>query len=118
MKFILIVCLSFTLFSVSAQIGRHDAPADTTAIGGKVQQDMAGQMEAQDQLTNDLISVRDSVHLISSDAITGSRKMELDATIMGLKSSDQSPELMKKGYALLNEIRYELKKTNTNSTNK
>jgi hypothetical protein len=118
MKFVLIVCLSIISFSISAQVGRFEEPVDTIPIGGEVQENKAAQMEAQDQLTQDLIALRDSLHFIKPDETAEARMKEFDTVIKGLKNNDRSPELMKKGYVLLNETRGELKGGNNKATTK
>lgn len=107
-KFLVLIlsCVSFSLF---AQVGRYEEPVDTIPIGGQTQEIKETQMKTQDQLTKELISVRDSLQYLSPEANALSKKRELDEIVQGLRARDPAPELMKKGFALLNAIRSELR---------
>ena len=110
--------LFFIVFQLSnscyAQQGRHELPSDTVPIGGREQKVKEQTMEAHDQLTADLTSVRDSIKLklVSYSAsemksVEGktlqSTKRELDRMIARLKRTDRDPDLMRVGQTLLEE---------------
>jgi hypothetical protein len=108
MKYVMI-CIYLISHSLSAQVGRYEEPVDTIAIGGEIQEHKSAQMESQDLLREQLSAIRDSVDIIRPQSRAEERKREVDQIIVGLKKTDRSPALMKKGYALLNDIRSELK---------
>ena len=108
MKVVLIVLFSWVSCSVFAQVGRYEDPVDSIPIGGETQKIKQTQMEAQDELTSQLIAVRDSLKNLPSGSLTADKRKELDETIEGLRQHDQAPELMKRAYTLLNELRGEL----------
>ena len=105
----LIICICLISHSLLAQVGRYEEPVDTIAIGGETQEHKSTQMESQDLLRQQLTAIRDSVDNMRPQSRGQERRKQLDEIIVGLKKTERSPELMKKGYALLNEIRAELK---------
>jgi hypothetical protein len=117
MKTLSIACVVYCacVVSVNAQVGRFEEPVDTIPIGGAIQENKLTQMEAQDELTSQLIAIRDSLHLIRPQSIALKRRSELDAILKGMKGRDQTPELMKKGYSILAEIRAELRSLESSS---
>jgi hypothetical protein len=104
----LIICICLISPSLFAQVGRFEEPVDTIAIGGETQEHKSTQMESQDQLREQLSAVRDSLDTMRPRGLADERKKQLDEIIRGLKKTERSPELMKRGYALLNEVRREL----------
>lgn len=102
-----------------AQQGRHELPLDTVPIGGEEQKIKEEKMEAHDQLTADLISVRDSISnrldTFSSDEngvaskSLQTTKAELDRMIKALKRTDRNQYLTNQGQILLEESRRTLK---------
>lgn len=110
----LVLILSCVSFSVCAQVGRFEEPVDTISIGGQTQENKEIQMQAQDRLAKEMIAIRDSLQYLSAENASD-RKRQLDEVLRGLEAHDHSPELMKKGYTLLNEIRLELRSQNDKS---
>ncbi len=119
MKWTVALLLIFIASISFAQVGRYEQPVDTLPIGGKTQEIRESQMQGQDELMNQLVALRDSVsslqpkHSASANADSKvsleDRKIQLDQIIKGLNKTQSSPELMKKGYSLLDEIRREIR---------
>ena len=104
---------------VCAQQGRHELPIDTISIGGKEQDLKMTHLEGYKELLSDLTEVRDS---IASIAGTGDDRVSresvdrdkhapsdyltrLDDLIREMTRKESDEDLMKQGYALLDEIR-------------
>lgn len=109
MRKFLVLLFSCVSFSLCAQVGRFEEPVDTIPIGGQTQENKETQMQSQDQLAKELISVRDSIQFLPGPGDHAARRKELDRIVEGLQSRDQAPDLMKKGFAMLNEIRTQLR---------
>jgi hypothetical protein len=107
MKLLVVVGLCMISFCAAAQVGRFEEPVDTIPIGGEIQENKLTQMEAQDDLKKSLIELRDSLGNISTADGVADKKKELDQVISGLGKTEHDPALMKKGYALLRELRPE-----------
>lgn len=105
---LLVLIFSCVSFSLSAQVGRFEEPVDTIPIGGQTQENKQTQMQAQDQLAKEMVAIRDSLQYLSSQSDAQEKRAQVDEVIRGLEARDQSPELMKKGYTLLEEIRSQL----------
>jgi len=105
--------------SARAQEGRHELPLDTVPIGGDEQKMKEEKMEAHDQLTTDLVNLRDSISAKLSSASSQAnamqnetlrkKKSELDELIKAMKRTDRDAQLMRKGQLLLQEARRHLK---------
>jgi hypothetical protein len=108
MKVILLAIFCCVSVITTAQVGRHEQPVDTLPIGGQVQENKQTQMQAQDTLLAQLKAVRDSISGLRAGSeyrsLESTRK-ELDLIISELERDDQNPGMMKRGYALLNDIR-------------
>ena len=98
----------FTGFTAIAQVGRYEEPVDTIPIGGQAQEIKSAQMEAHDRLREQLASLRDSIP-VESAVVSDAQRKELDEIISHLRKTERSPEVMKRGYILLEEIRTALR---------
>ena len=119
----LVLCFSLFLVTnmVCAQQGRHELPIDTISIGGKQQDRKMTHLEGYKELLSDLTEVRDSIASIAgtSDDRVSRESVDrdkhepsdyltrLDDLIREMTRKESDEDLMKQGYALLDEIRKE-----------
>jgi hypothetical protein len=110
-----------------AQVGRHELPRDTTAIGGQEQEIKMNRMEAKPLLLENLSALRDSVQtaLEYVQASPGDQnearakqaredlkrsKSQLEKTINDVQSKRWNENMSERAYETLNQVRREFKR--------
>lgn len=108
MKMLAVICFCVVSGSALAQMGRYEEPRDSVPIGGEIQENKLNQMGLQDDLHSTLLQLRDSVDYIP-EATRSQRRDELQSLLTEFKESERNPDLMKRGYSLVNRIRSEVR---------